>query len=134
MGWTMPDSIIRNLKIYATLFCSYEDLLKGLPRTVWMFCIMNLIYASFLFHFLLLFWCPLPHLSLCVSFPLASIPFICLILPRRQPYLFTLRLYGRYVLLVQQSKISTNATGMIQLSANTEQFSFEKEKKNETLN
>lgn len=101
---------------------------------------LNVLHNEFNLRFILIpfpapfFRCPLPHLSPCVSFPLSSIHFICLIFPRRQPYLFTLKLYGRYVLLIQQSKISTNATGMIQVSANTEQFSFEEEKKNETFN
>lgn len=109
----MPGSILRNLKIPATMFFSYKNLLMDHLRTVLnvLHNELNLFHSysishSFFFSVHSFIYLPVPHF-------LSSTPFICLILPRRKSYLVTLRLYGRYVLLLQQSKISTDATGMI---------------------
>lgn len=68
-----------------------------------------------------------------------SVPahFIPLILPRRQPYFYTVRLHSNtYVLLGQQSKIPMDTTVVIllPLSATPEVFSFEKQKRDATSN
>lgn len=85
VGWTKPDSIMRNIKISATMFCSYKDILMDPLGTV-----LNVLHNEFMFHSYStscsFFFSVHYFINLLVSHFLFLPSFTCLILLGRQPY------------------------------------------------